>query len=108
MVENPTPQRSPAFEALLAPHLQTPVIPTAPLDPGRRHRWAAVTNAADLGAFLRSIREEAGLSQEEIAERLDIDRRYVYQIESGTPTLYATRLFALLSQLGIRLEAHQR
>ena len=70
--------------------------------------WAHVTSAADLGAFVRAMREAAGLSQEEVADELGIDRRYVYQIESGAPTLYLTRLFTLLRLLDIRMEVHKR
>ena len=68
--------------------------------------WAHVISAADLGAFL--MREEAGWSQDEVAEQLGIDRRYVYQIESGTPTLYTTRLFGLLRLLGVWVEVHRQ
>jgi HTH-type transcriptional regulator/antitoxin HipB len=70
--------------------------------------WAPVKSAADLGAFLRDAREKADLSQEAVADELGIDRRYIYQIEAGTPTLYTARLFALLRLLDVRMEVHQR
>ena len=70
--------------------------------------WAQVTSAADLGAFLRAMREDAGLSQEDVADELGIARRYVYQMESGSPTLYLSRLFSLLRLLDVRMEVHKR
>ncbi|MFS0704347.1 helix-turn-helix transcriptional regulator [Cellulomonas sp. 179-A 9B4 NHS] len=70
--------------------------------------WASVHSAAELGAFLRHVRESRGLSQEELADELGIDRRYVYQIEAGTPSLYTRRLFGLLRLLDVRMEVHAR
>ncbi|KQY25408.1 hypothetical protein ASD16_08370 [Cellulomonas sp. Root485] len=66
--------------------------------------WARVHSPADLGAVLRELRERADLSQEAVADELGIDRRYVYQLETGVPTLYTTRLFALLRLLDAHLE----
>lgn len=58
---------------------------------------------ADLGAVIRAVREDAGLSQSELAERLAFSRDYLADIETGKPTLYTTRLFRTLHELGIRL-----
>jgi HTH-type transcriptional regulator/antitoxin HipB len=66
--------------------------------------WARVHSPADLGAVLRELRERADLSQEAVADELGIDRRYVYQLETGVPNLYTTRLFALLRLLDAHLE----
>lgn len=70
--------------------------------------WASVNSAAELGAFLRHVRERRDLSQDALADALGIDRRYVYQIESGSPTLYTRRLFAMLRALDVRMEVHER
>lgn len=69
--------------------------------------WADVRSAAELGAFLRQAREHAGLSQEALADELGIDRKYLYQIESGRPTRYTQRLFALTRLLGVRITVDQ-
>lgn len=69
--------------------------------------WGHVRSAADLGAFLRQAREQAGLSQEALADELGIDRKYLYQIESGRPTRYTQRLFALTRLLGVRITVDQ-
>jgi transcriptional regulator with XRE-family HTH domain len=68
--------------------------------------WAHVRSPADLGSFIRAVREEANLSQEALAEELGVDRRYVHRLEAGAPTLDATRLFTVLRRLGIRVEVH--
>ncbi len=70
--------------------------------------WAHPRSTADLGAFLRAARERANLSQDALAAELGIDRRVLQRIEAGVPTLYATRLFALMDRLGVDLELHQR
>lgn len=68
-------------------------------------RWAWVTAPGDLGAFVRAERRRAGLTQEELAADLGISRRYLHEIEQGKPSLYTTRLFAVLRELGITLRA---
>lgn len=69
--------------------------------------WAHVRSAAELGAFLRQARERAGISQEALADELGIDRKYLYRIESGRPTRYTLRLFALTRMLGVRITVDQ-
>lgn len=70
--------------------------------------WATVNSAAELGSFLRHVRERRDLSQDALADELGIDRRYLYQIESGAPTLYTRRLFALLRALDVHMEVRAR
>lgn len=65
--------------------------------------WGYVTGPADLGSFLRAVREDRLLTQEALAEELGITRQYVNELEAGKPTLYVTRLFALLRLLGVRV-----
>lgn len=69
--------------------------------------WAHVRSAAELGRFLRQARERAGISQEALADELGIDRKYLYRIESGQPTRYTQRLFALTRMLGVRITVDQ-
>lgn len=66
-------------------------------------RWARLLIPADLGRFLAQLRAERDLTQDELADSLGISRRYLYEIESGKPSLYSERLFALLRLLGARL-----
>jgi len=56
---------------------------------------------ADIAAIVRAAREDAGLSQAELADRLAFSRDYMIDLESGTATMYVTRLFRVLHELGI-------
>ena len=62
--------------------------------------WAVVRSPEDLGACVARLRFAHGLTQAELAERLGITRRYLYEIESGRPNLYAQRLFEIINMLG--------
>jgi transcriptional regulator with XRE-family HTH domain len=61
---------------------------------------ATVRDAAHLGRMLREGRDAQGISQRELAERLGITQRDVYNMESGAPTKYAHRLFQILAATG--------
>lgn len=56
---------------------------------------------ADLSAVIRAAREDAGISQAALADRLAFSRDYMVALESGRPNIYATRLFRVLHELGI-------
>jgi ribosome-binding protein aMBF1 (putative translation factor) len=58
---------------------------------------------ADVAAVIKAAREDAGLSQSELAERLAFSRDYMIDLESGKPNTYTTRLFRVLHELGIGL-----
>lgn len=70
--------------------------------------WSRTRSPDDIGAFLREARRRAGLSQDELADELDIDRRVLQRIESGESTLYIRRVFSLLDRLGVDMELRQR
>lgn len=55
----------------------------------------------DVAAVIRAAREDAGLRQEELAERLAFSRDYMIDLESGRGNVYTTRLFRALHELGI-------
>jgi len=57
-----------------------------------------------LGRELARLRYDRGFTQEELAEELGLNRRYLYELESGKPNLLTTRLFELLRELGAYLE----
>ena len=52
--------------------------------------------AAQFGKRLRSLRNDAGFSQEQLAEHAGVHRTYVGHVERGetTPTLYSIVRFA--------------
>lgn len=64
-----------------------------------------VSTPADLGRIIRDARQQAGMTQEELADELGVTRQYVSQLERGKSSLHVTRLFSSLRLLGIRLDA---
>lgn len=63
-----------------------------------------VHSAETLGDEVARLRKARGLSQTDLAEAIGLDRRYVYSLESAKPTLYGSRLFAALRELGAHIE----
>lgn len=57
-----------------------------------------------LGDALSRLRFDRGWTQVELADALGIDRRYIYELESGKETRYALRLFEVLRELDAHLE----
>jgi HTH-type transcriptional regulator/antitoxin HipB len=55
----------------------------------------------DVAAVVKAAREDAGLSQSDLAERLAFSRDYMGDLESGVSNLYITRLFRVLHELRI-------
>lgn len=55
----------------------------------------------DVAAVIRAAREDAGISQTELAERLAFSRDYMVDLESGKGNVYTSRLFRVLHELGI-------
>ncbi len=58
---------------------------------------------ADIAALVKAAREDAGLSQADVAQRLAFSRGYMVELESGRPNLYTSRLFRVLHELGITM-----
>jgi len=57
----------------------------------------------DIAAVIKAAREDAGLRQDELAERLAFSRDYMIDLESGKGNVYTTRLFRVLHELGITM-----
>lgn len=64
-----------------------------------------VTGPASLGRIIQQARLLRGLSQRELAERLGTSQRYIWEIESGKPSIYTDRLFAMMRETGMTLTA---
>lgn len=60
---------------------------------------------ADVGLVIQQARLAQGLTQVELAARLEISQRAVSEIESGKPTIYARRIFELMRATGVDLRA---
>jgi len=60
-----------------------------------------VRKQQDVAAVIRAAREEAGLSQADLAHKLAFSRDYMVDMESGKPNLFAARLLRVLHELRI-------
>lgn len=64
---------------------------------------STITSAAALGIAVQQSRMAAGLTQRELADRLSISQRYVWELESGKESLVLSRLFAVLRETGAEM-----
>lgn len=62
-----------------------------------------VYTPASLGAAIRHYRQQAGLSQADLAERTGINRTYLSDLEQGHETEQVKRILRVLKQLGVRM-----
>jgi transcriptional regulator with XRE-family HTH domain len=62
-----------------------------------------VYTADSLGAAIKHYRQQAGLSQAELAQRLGLNRTYLSNLERGKETEQLRRLIRILKQLGLRM-----
>lgn len=63
----------------------------------------AVQTWAEVGERIAEARRAAGLSQSELAERVDLDRTKIVRIESGERRITALEIFRLADALGVPL-----
>jgi HTH-type transcriptional regulator/antitoxin HipB len=68
----------------------------------------AARKPQDVAAVIKAVREDAKLSQSELAERLALSRDYMTDLESGKGNLYINRLFRTLHELGITMSLTYR
>lgn len=66
---------------------------------------AIVDSPADLGRLVKHTRERHGISQRDLAGRLNVTQRWLSELESGKGKQINERYFAVLAALGIRLTA---
>jgi transcriptional regulator with XRE-family HTH domain len=62
-----------------------------------------VYNAQSLGAAVRHFRQEAGLTQAELAQRVGVHRSYLSDLERGQVTEQVERLVKVLQSVGARI-----
>lgn len=62
-----------------------------------------IYTAGSLGAAIKHYREEAELSQAELAARSGLNRTYLSDLETGKETEQLRRLLRVLRQLGVRM-----
>ena len=66
-----------------------------------------IGSAADLGAYIRSQRNGADLSQSELARRAGVSRRWLVSLEQGKPTAAFDLVLRTLDALGAVLDARR-
>lgn len=63
-----------------------------------------VSTTGDLGALVRQERQDQGLTQAELAERIGTTRQWVSQFESGTLNPRVGLVLAALTALGLDID----
>lgn len=66
-------------------------------------RTARITSTESLGRILRESRLNQELTQDEVAEALGVNRRYIIELEAGKPTKALERLFDYMRETGVRI-----
>jgi DNA-binding XRE family transcriptional regulator len=69
----------------------------------RGHGPFRIYTPASLGDAIRHYRQEAGLTQAELAEMVSIHRSYLSRLEGGNETEQLTRMFRIFRTLGVRM-----
>ena len=63
-----------------------------------------IGNARDLGLYLRDQRRAAGLTQQDLASRALVSRRWLSDLESGKPTAEIGLVFKVVAALGLYVD----
>ncbi|WP_309617841.1 helix-turn-helix domain-containing protein [Salinibacterium sp.] len=61
-------------------------------------------NVRALGARVRQLRTEEGLSQQQLAERAFVSRKWLMDFEGGKSTVEANKVLDVLQALGYEVE----
>ncbi|UFU07959.1 helix-turn-helix domain-containing protein [Ruania halotolerans] len=64
-----------------------------------------VSSPESLGRILQQARLLAGLSQRQLANRMGVSQRYIWEMEAGKPSKYTDRLFAMMRETHMTLSA---
>jgi y4mF family transcriptional regulator len=60
--------------------------------------------ARELGMRLKEAREDLGITQDQLAERIGTSRRWVWDLERGKETLHLGLVLRAILALGLRLD----
>ncbi|MFI5894408.1 helix-turn-helix domain-containing protein [Actinoplanes sp. NPDC051513] len=63
-----------------------------------------LSDAEDLGRYVRDRRHAAGLSQVGLATRATVSRRWLSDLETGKPTVEVGLVFKVIAALGLYLD----
>jgi HTH-type transcriptional regulator/antitoxin HipB len=62
-----------------------------------------IRNTRELGGFLRQAREDAGITQAQLAAKLNVRRQRVLYLERGDGQILVAFAFAVMRELGVEL-----
>jgi HTH-type transcriptional regulator/antitoxin HipB len=62
-----------------------------------------IVSSGDMGAVLRDMRKQQGLTQAELGKKVGLDQKKVSLLENGNSNCRIDSLFRLLSALGVGL-----
>ncbi len=68
-------------------------------------RIARLRAPGDFGLALQQARLARGLSQNELAQQMDVPQSTISEIESGKSTIYLRRLFSIAKATGVEINA---
>ena len=71
----------------------------SPPKPPSPHTWS-IHNPADLGRAIAGVRAARGLTQKELAGRIEVDRVYLATLEAGSSPLVLERSLRALRRMG--------
>jgi transcriptional regulator with XRE-family HTH domain len=60
-----------------------------------------VRKPQDIGSTIKAARQDSGLSQEELANRLGFNRDYLVDLEAGATNLFTRRMLGAFHELGV-------
>lgn len=79
---------------------------TTNMESSERKRYSAhIRNPESLGRVLQQARLVAGLTQRELAQRLGTTQRYIWELESGKPSILMDRIFSFMAETDMELSA---
>jgi transcriptional regulator with XRE-family HTH domain len=68
------------------------------------HRWVRLNHCQQFGMKVKELRAEAGLTQEELAERVGVFRTYMSRIETGEANPTLTAIHAVAGALSVEVQ----
>jgi HTH-type transcriptional regulator / antitoxin HipB len=63
-----------------------------------------IGNARDLGRYLRDQRRKTGLSQQDLADRAAVSRRWLSDVESGKATAEVGLILRVVAAMGLLVD----
>lgn len=64
---------------------------------------AKIGSMADVGGFVKKVRQEQGLTQLDVAGLLGCGNRFVIELEKGKPTIQMGKVLEVLGLLGLEV-----